>query len=172
MVFRMRRFDLRKCSYFHWWRMVTIRWCRSEKSGVEILPLNAEMDLLPHTDTRPAPNAHPFRRQRAGTRWRRPWSWAASTGAASCWIAGCSSRCSRTSESPLPCMSVSVMEVGVKQARWGSKVLLLILPTRLLFYLTRPRSCEPARQTRHRHAHTHTHTHTRTHTLTHSPLLL
>lgn len=39
----------------------------------------------------------PSRRQRATTRWRHPWNWAANRDGASSWIVLCSSRCSRTS---------------------------------------------------------------------------
>lgn len=54
-------------------------------------------------------NAHLSPRRTAGTRWKRPWSWAASKGEASSWTVGCSSRCSRTSAPPL----------GRKQKRKG-----------------------------------------------------
>lgn len=54
-------------------------------------------------------SAHLSPRRTAGTRWKRPWSWAASKGEASSWTVGCSSRCSRTSAPPL----------GRKQKRKG-----------------------------------------------------
>lgn len=44
---------------------------------------------------------HPSLRQRAETKWKHPWSWAASKGEVSSWTVGCSSRCSRTSALPL-----------------------------------------------------------------------
>ena len=41
--------------------------------------------------------------QKAVTKWKRPWSWAASRGALRHWTGGCSLHCSHTSEQQLQC---------------------------------------------------------------------
>lgn len=67
-------------------------------------------------------------RQRAGTRWKRPWSWAASKGEVSSWTVGCSSRCSRTSALPLQRDGAEqTREVVVKHDRSNKTGLVLVL---------------------------------------------
>lgn len=53
--------------------------------------------------------SYPFLPQMAETRWRRPWSWAASKGVVSSWTAECSSHC----------FHISVQQLLGRQMREG-----------------------------------------------------
>ena len=61
------------------------------------------------------------RLRRADSRWRRPWSLAASRGEDCSWTDGCSSRCSRTSTRPPEKTTTKTLITVSSNKRWASK---------------------------------------------------